>query len=149
MTCIEIDMIQKYIDEEANLEEVALIENHIKQCKACEAKIEIQLKLATRIKKTIDLLTEEAIDMPEFVKPSVHKTRHLVTTRRLVYSVAAACIFLFFLIIFQNKESAVDKIEYIMQLVNYDYNANRTLLEQQMVIEIFDPEGNVSEYFFE
>lgn len=149
MTCIEPDMIQKYIDKEANPEEVALIENHVIQCKTCAAKIEMQLKLATYVKSSVNMLTDETIDIPEFVNPSFNRIKHFITPRKLGYSVAAACILVFFLIIFKTKKTADEKNVYFMQLVEYDYDANRTLLEQQMVIEIIDPEGNVSEYFLE
>ena len=149
MTCISIEMIQKYIDNEVTPEEVALIENHVIQCKTCAAKIKMQLKLATYAKNSINMLADETIDIPEFVNPLLHKKRHIITTRRLVYSVAVACILLFFLIIFKTKGTADEKNVYFMQLVEYDYDANRTLLEQQMIIEIIDPEGKVSEYFFE
>ena len=35
MNCIDEDLIQTYIDEELPPGEVVMIENHLKQCKAC------------------------------------------------------------------------------------------------------------------
>jgi hypothetical protein len=36
-----------------------------------------------------------------------------------------------------------------MQLVENEYDANRTISEQELIIEIIDPEGNLTEYFLE
>jgi predicted anti-sigma-YlaC factor YlaD len=149
MRCIDSDLIQKYIDEELTPEEVVLIEGHIKHCKTCTAKISNQLKLVTSVKDTINLLTEETVDIPEFEILQSHKKMHVITSRRLIYAVAAACITILLLIIFQNKETAAENNEYFMQLVEHEYDANRSLSEQKLIIEIIDPEGNLSEYFLE
>jgi len=149
MRCIDSDLIQKYIDEELTPEEVVLIEDHVKHCKACTAKISNQLKLATRMKDTINLLTEETVDIPEFEIPQSRKKMHAITSRRLIYILAAACITILLLIIFQNKETVVENNEYFMQLVEHEYDANRPVSEQKLIIEIIDPEGNLSEYYLE
>jgi len=149
MRCIDSDLIQKYIDEEVTPEEVVLIEGHIKHCKACTAKISNQLTLVTRMKDTINLLTEDTVDIPEFEIPQSRKKMHAITSRRLIYGVAAACITILLLIIFQNKETVAENNEYFMQLVEYEYDANRTISEQKLIIEIIDPEGNLSEYFLD
>lgn len=149
MRCIDSDLIQKYIDEEVTPEEAVLIEGHIKHCKACTAKISNQRKLVTHVKDTINLLTEEAVDIPEFDIPQSRKKMHALTSRRLIYGVAAACITILLLIIFQNKDTVAENNEYFMQLVEYDYDANRSLSDQKLIIEIIDPEGNLSEYFLE
>ena len=149
MRCIESDLIQKYIDEEVTPEESVLIEGHIKHCEACMAKIRNQRKLVTHVRDTINLLAEETVDIPEFEIPQSRKKMHAITSRRLIYSVAAACIIILLLIIFQNKESVPENNEYFMQLVEHEYDANRSLSEQKLIIEIIDPEGNLSEYFLE
>ena len=149
MKCIDSDLIQKYIDKEVTPEEVVLIEGHIKHCKACKVKISNQLKLITHVKNTINLLTEKTVDIPEFEILQSHKKRHAITSLRLIYSVAAACIIILLLIIFQNKETVDENYEYFMQLVEYEYDANRTLSEQKLIIEIIDSEGNLTEYFLD
>jgi predicted anti-sigma-YlaC factor YlaD len=149
MRCIDSDLIQRYVDEELTKEEATLIEGHIKYCKACEAKISNQRKLATHVKDTINLLTEEAVGIPEFDIPQNREKMHGLTSRRLIYGVAAACITVLLLIIFQNKDTGAENNEYIMQIVEYDYDANRSVSDQKLIIEIIDPEGNLSEYFLE
>ena len=149
MRCIDSDLIQKYIDEELTPEEAVLIEGHIKHCKACTAKISAQLKLATRMKNTINLLTENPIDIPEFEIPQNRKKMHAIASRRHISIVAAACITILLLIIFQNKETVVENNEYYIQLVEHEYDANRSLSDQELIIEFIDPEGNLSEYFLE
>jgi len=149
MRCIDTDLIQRYIDEELTSEEVVLIEGHLKHCKACSAKISNQRRLATHVKDTINQLAEEPVNIPEFEIPQSHKKKHAITSRRIIYGVAAACIIVLVLIIFQNKETEAENNEYFMQLVEYEYDANRSLSEQILIIEIIDPEGNLSEYLLE
>lgn len=144
MRCIDDELIQSYVDDELTPEEVVRIEGHLEHCEACKAKISKQRKLATHVKGTLNLLTEEPIDIPKSPKKI-----HALRSRRLIYGVAAACIAVLLLIIFQNKDTAVENNEYIMQIVEYDYDANRSLSDQELIIEFIDPEGNLSEYFLE
>ena len=149
MRCIDSELIQKYIDEELSPEEAVLIEGHTKHCEACAAKIGNQRKLATHVKDTLNQLTEEAVDIPEFDIPQTRGKTHSFTSKRLFYGVAAACIAILLLIIFQNKDTAAENHEYYMQLVECDYDANRSVSEQELIIEVIDPEGNLSEYLLE
>ena len=149
MRCIDPDQVQKYIDEEVSPEEAVMIEGHIKHCEACAIRIYNQLELATQVKDAINLLTEETIDIPEFKIPESQKKRYAITSKRLIYSVAAACIIIIILIIFQTNARVDENNEYYMQLVEYEYDANRTLSEQKFVIEFIDPNGNLTEYFLE
>ena len=149
MNCIDPDQVQKYIDKEVSPEEAVLIEGHIKHCEACAIRIYNQLELATQVKDAINLLTEETVDIPKFKIPKSQKKWHVITSKRLIYSVAAACIIIIILIIFQTNYRADESNEYYMQLVEYEYDANRTLSEQKLVIEFIDPNGNITEYFLE
>ena len=149
MRCIDPDQVQKYIDEEVSPEEAVVIEDHIKHCEACAIRINNQLELATQVKDAINLLTEETVDIPKFKIPESQKKWHPITSKRLIYSVAAACIIIIILIIFQTNDRVDENNEYYMQLVEYEYDANRTLSEQKLVIEFIDPNGNITEYFLE
>ncbi len=149
MRCIDSDMIQKYIDKELNPEEAVLIEGHMKHCNACAAKISNQRKLVTHVKDSINLLAEGAVDIPEFNIPQSREKDQALRSRRLYYGLAAACITILLLIIFQNKDKGPENNEYLLQFVEQDYDANRCLSDQKLIIEIIDPEGNLSEYFIE
>jgi len=149
MRCIDPDQVQRYIDEEVTPEEAVMIEGHIKHCEACAIRINNQLELATQVKDAINLLTEETVDIPNFKIPESQKKWHAITSKRLIYSVAAACIIIIILIIFQTNDRVDENNEYYMQLVEYEYDANRTLSEQKLVIEFIDPNGNITEYFLE
>lgn len=149
MRCIDPDQIQKYIDQEITPEERVLIEEHIKHCNACAKKISNQLKLASHIKDALNLLLDETAPIPEFEIPSTRRKRHALTSRRLIYSLAAACILTLFIILFPNRETVAEDNEYFMQVVEREYDANRSITEQDLIIEIIDPEGNLTEYFLE
>ena len=62
---------------------------------------------------------------------------------------AAACIITLFIILFPNREPVAEDNEYFMQLVESEYDANRSITEQDLIIEFIDPEGNLTEYFLE
>ena len=149
MRCIDEGLIQKYIDKEVTPEEEVMIKDHLKHCEVCATRTNNQLELVTQVKETMNLLTEETIDIPEFEIPQSRKKMHALTSGRLIYGVAAACIIVLLLIIFQNKETVAENNEYFMQLVEHEYDANRTLSDQELVIEVIDPEGNLTEYYIE
>ena len=149
MSCIDADLIQKYIDVELTPEEVVIIENHLKQCKTCSTEVRKQQKLAAHVKSRLNMLAEEAFDIPEFKIPQLPKKKRTITSRRIIYSVAAACAVILLLIIFPKEESGAENNEFFMQYGEYEYDANRTLSEQELIIEIIDPEGNLTEYQLE
>jgi len=149
MSCINDDIIQKYVDGETTPEEVALIEKHIGNCKKCNEKVENQQRLADSIKKALDLLVEDPVEIPKIAMPSNHIKRRLIIGKRLIYGISAACIILFALFITQNREYRIENEEIIVHSLDWEYDANRTISQQQMVISIIDLEGNITEYFIE
>ena len=149
MRCIDPDQIQKYIDNEVTLEEKVLIKDHLKHCQACATRTNNQLEMATQVKDTINLITKETIEIPEFAIPEKQNKKHAIISRRLIYSVAAACIIILILIIFQPDNRVDENSEYFMQLVEYEYDANRTLSEQELVIEFIEPDGTLTEYYLD
>jgi predicted anti-sigma-YlaC factor YlaD len=147
MSCIHDDIIQKYIDGETNPEEVTLVENHIALCKKCALKIENQRRLATSVKNAINLLAKTSVEIPEFAIPSRHIKKPSLTIRRFSYIITAACILLFVIIITNKKESKsqvkiTPDIDFAM-----DIDANRSISQFPLVINIIDADGNIYEYF--
>jgi predicted anti-sigma-YlaC factor YlaD len=149
MSCINDNIIQKYVDGETTPKEVALIEKHIANCEKCAVKVENQQRLATGVKKAINLLAENTIEIPEIVTTPGPSEKRLLIGKRLIYIISAACILLFVLFITQDKEHGIENEEFIIYSLDWEYDANRTISQQQMVINILDLEGNVTEYLIE
>lgn len=146
MICINDDLIQKYIDGEASLKEVSLIENHIASCNNCVKRIEDQRILSTSLKKAINLLSEDNIEIPIFRNHSKSNKKHFLTTKKLYYIIAAACILLFVIVITQKEEMKNnDEIKIDIGSI-MDVDANRTVSQLPLVISIIDSKGNISEY---
>jgi hypothetical protein len=147
MNCIHDDIIQKYIDREANLEEVTNVENHILNCNKCVIRIENQRKLATNIKKAINLLAKDTIEIPKFEIPTRNIKKHSLTAKRLNYIIAAAC-FLLFVIVITQKKKIKNNDEIIIEIGSVmDVDANRPVSQLPLVISIIDSKGTISEYF--
>jgi hypothetical protein len=147
MSCINDDIIQKYIDREANHEEETLVENHILNCNKCAIRIENQRKLATGIKKAINLLAEDTIEIPKFEIPAKNIKKHSLTAKRLYYIIAAACVLLFVIVFNQEKRMKNDD-EIIMEIGSVmDVDANRPLSQLPLVISTIDSKGNITEYY--
>jgi predicted anti-sigma-YlaC factor YlaD len=149
MSCINDDIIQKYVDGETTPEEVALIEKHIVNCEKCTEKVENQRRLADSIKKALDLLVEDPVEIPMIRATPSQSRKRLIPGKKLIYSLSAACILIFVLFITQNKKHRIENEEIIVHSLDWEYDANRTITQQQMVINIIDLEGNVTEYFIE
>jgi len=146
MICINDDIIQKYIDGEATPDEVSLIENHIAACNNCVIRIENQRKLSTYIKKAIPLLSKDTLEVPKFEIPTKNIKKHLLTPKRLYYTIAAACVLLFIIVITQKKEIKNDDEIKIDIGSIMDVDANRTVSQLPLVISIIDSKGKISEY---
>ncbi|MCJ7447766.1 MAG: zf-HC2 domain-containing protein [Bacteroidales bacterium] len=147
MSCIHDDIIQKYVDGETNPEEVTLVENHIATCKKCRLKIENQRRLAISVKKTINLLAIDPNEIPKFAIPSRHIKKASLTTKRISYIIAAACILLFVIIISQKMKIKKQDEILIENGFAMEVNANLPVSQFPLVINIIDPNGNISEYF--
>ena len=146
MICIYDDIIQKYIDGEASPDEVSFIENHIASCNNCVIRIENQRRLSTYVKEAINLLSKDTIEVPKFEIRSKNIKKHFLTPKRLYYTIAAACVLLFVLVITQRKEIKNDDEIKIDIGSIMDVDANRTVSQLPSVISVIDSEGNISEY---
>ncbi len=149
MICIDDDIIQKYIDGEATPFEVSLVENHIVSCNKCVIRIENQRRLSTNIKRAINLLSKDSIEVPKFEIHTRNIKNHSLTPKTLHYIIAAACILLFVIAITQKKEMKTDD-EILIELGSVvDVDANRPVSKLPLVISKIDSNGNISEYFIE
>jgi predicted anti-sigma-YlaC factor YlaD len=148
MSCIGKDMIQKYIDGEVTAEERALVDNHSKDCVTCSQQIIHQEQMAEAIKKSIDLLSAEDKEIPTFKhKGLTTAKKHFFSGRTIVYSISAACLLVFFLMIcLKENVSVIRKQVTVVHCLGADIDANRPLAEQPIVINIIDVNGKVTEY---
>jgi hypothetical protein len=143
MICLDDEAFQLYIDGEVPPEEVKSIEKHIADCESCALKVENQRRLADGVKKAIDLLAEEDINIPDLSKKGLN------TRRRLIYLAAAACIILFVLFIPKNKKDEIQKEAIIFHSLDWDYDANKTVSQQPMVIHFIDVDGEIIKYYID
>ncbi|MGZ2371224.1 zf-HC2 domain-containing protein [Ancylomarina sp. YFZ004] len=149
MSCITNELIQKYIDDETNLEESIFVKHHLANCEFCESKLIAQQNLAIDIKSTLNLLTENTINIPPMILPLQVNKRRLVLKRRLIYAMSAACILLFFVMIFPiNRDLKQNEIS-MLQSSDEDYDANLPFSQQKMIINVVDPTGKVTEFHVE
>jgi hypothetical protein len=148
MSCIRKSIIQKYIDGEASPIEFIHVERHTAVCEKCAAKLTHQQQLAYGAKKALNLLSEETLPVPAMVLPVNHDKKRVFTIRRLAQMAIAACVLLFIIVIIQKKEPE-KQAEIILIEPGFapEFDANRPVSQQQIVITIIDTEGNKSEYF--
>jgi predicted anti-sigma-YlaC factor YlaD len=148
MSCIKKDLIQKYIDGETSPAELIQVENHIAECEKCAARTDHQKRLAQRVRITLNRLSEETIHVPSIIMPAKPVKNRLITVRRFIQLAAAVCILLFIIIISQRKEPE-KHAEIILTEPGFapEFDANRPVSQQQIVITIINSEGNKSEYF--
>lgn len=149
MSCITNELIQKYIDDEISLEESVSVKQHLANCEFCESKLIAQQNLVIDIKSTLNLLTENTIDIPPMVLPFQVNRRRLVLKRRLVYALSAACVLLFFVMIFPTNRDLKQNEISMLQSFDEDYDANLPFSQQKMIINVVDPTGKVIEFHVE
>ena len=149
MSCITNELIQKYIDGETNLEERVFVKNHLTSCESCESKLIAQRKRVIDIKNTLNLLTENTIEIPPMILPLQVNKRRLVLKRRLIYALSAACVLLFFVMIFPTNRDLKQNGISMLQSFDEDYDANLPISQQKMIINVVDPTGKVTEFYVE
>jgi len=147
MNCIKDYIIQKYIDGEASHSEVLLIENHTITCAKCAEKVNNQRRLAESIKKGINLLEIDTVEIPGFLIPSKTINSNSISNRRLFYIIAAASV-LMFLFVIRPKNDTIRQQENSIELgYSMEVDANRPVSKLPMIINMIDSKGNVTEYF--
>jgi len=144
MKCINDDLIQKYIDSEATSDEINYIENHISLCSKCAKIIDKQRKLSIDIKKNINLSysNKSLISIPEFTyNPIINTRRKNINIKKYIYAASVACIFFLIFLLIPKKEQ--EKNIVFLYNIAGEFDANKTISQQEMVLTIIDSDGNI------
>ena len=148
MNCIKKERIQKYIDGETTPRETARVNEHAKACEQCTWQINHQRKLATEIKRAVNLLAEEPMAIPMLRKTDATAVNtQFLTRRRIIYSISAACILVFCIVICRKENESVTRNQVtVVHCLSSEIDANRPITEQPIVINVIDASGKVTEY---
>ena len=144
MTCIDERLLQKYIDGECNKDEVIVVKKHISDCSVCLQKLAEKEKVSAEIKRAINTLEIENIEIPVFNYTKSTSGRN--NFKLIIYSLVAACILLFVLLFVDRKNDFHQKEIIIVQSIPREVDANRPAGEQELIIEVYDGKGHRSEY---
>jgi len=147
MNCIKDYIIQKYIDGEASQSEILLVENHTITCEKCAEKVDYQRRLAELIKKGINLLEIDSVEIPGFFIPSKTINSKPSSNRILFYIVAAASVLVFMFVIRPKIETSRQQENSVELGYTMEVDANLPVSKLPMIINMIDSEGNVTEYF--
>ena len=145
MKHIDDELIQKYIDNEASREEVDYIDVHLLSCTGCKKTVDEQRKFADELRGLINSLSEEEIEIPEFNKPKKNRIKRRQTM--FLWSVGAASVACVLAFLFLNTEvKNTDDYKNLFYNTEHEFDANRSVLQQDIVIKVIDSEGRISEY---
>lgn len=145
MSCIREETIQKYIDGETTARENSIIERHLSICEICKNKVENQRRLAFGLKNAIHLLENDATEIP-IISPTLKIKNPISTGKKIIYfSAVAASLLLFALVISRQENAPIQDDLIITAAFEDEYDANRTISQQSLVLNIIDSEGNVTE----
>ena len=148
MNCIKPELIQKYIDKAASEEEIVIVKTHLTVCQKCTARLTEMQHRSERIKKAMNLLACEDITIPGFIKPRTSLRIRAVTQRkRLIFSLSAACVLIciVMVILFYQKPQPQQEIV-VIHSCDQEINANKTVTQQEMVIQVIGNDGKITEY---
>ena len=146
MNCIDSIYLQKYIDNECSENEKAFVEKHLNECNVCSAQYQKQVEENARIKSALNTLNIRSQGTPVFKKPT-HKTKSYRIKKYIIYSLSAACLLLFVLLFVDKKPDNTQN-----QLVftnNQEFDSNKPITEQPLMISIVDADGNCSEFYLQ
>lgn len=149
MNCIANDLIQRYIDNEANSDECVKVRAHVASCEFCRNKLQTQKSLSIDLKNALNLLTKNTIEIPPMPMPVQVNRRRSVLRMRLAYALAAACVLICFVMIFPKHEKINQDEIRMLQAIDEEFDANLPVSEQKMVINVVDPTGKITEFYLD
>lgn len=123
--------IQSYIDNELPESEKKRIETHLEECLVCRQKVESQRTFSEKMKKSLEILTPNEVEVPEFsfgraTRPEVNVNRIV-----LISSLATACSIALIAVLI-NLLSKPKPTDYIFDFYTIeDYDANKPFAEQE------------------
>lgn len=151
MNCIDEDLIQRYIDEEVEVEEGRRVTRHLAVCPDCAKLVAERRQWALSMKRMIQEVADEPVVVPPFAAPA--KSVSLRSFRkRLVLVLSAACLLAFFVLHWNHPSAEKPSIEdelTILQHSDWSVDANQPFSKQGLQINLIDPEGNVTGYVLE
>ena len=147
MKHLDEELIQKYIDNEASQEEMVYIEEHLLNCVVCRNAVDEQRKLAAEILDAINFLGEEVVEIPVFEWPIKERdAKKRIMLRWSLCATSAACILFFIIFMLKpEKETPVDSATFLYN-TEKEYDANRSISQQDITVKMIEPEGNISEF---
>lgn len=145
MTCIKPELIQKYIDRETTAHESLFIEEHLKNCATCRQKVEARRNLAQLVVNTVNNLVKEHESVPAFVPVRKIPGGRFWDKRRIIYGLSAACVLLLIMVTVIRTRTRERWHVNIVNTIGPDVDANKPITKQDMIINIIDQEGNVTE----
>ena len=165
MKCIDDELIQKYIDNEVSLEDAANIDEHLLSCAECRYAVDKQKKLVGEVRDVINLFQVDAIEIPTFnipvkdskeVRPvkdvriklpviGERKNRRAFLRWSLI-AVSAACILVCVLFTLRPEKNTPIDPDILLYGAENEFDANRSISQQDIVVKMVDSEGNIYEY---
>ncbi len=146
MNCIKTDLIQKYIDRAATVKEADTVEKHIAVCRECSARLTELRHRADEVKKALNILVNNEVSIPGFIASvGKTKTREAKRIKRYVFSLFAASVLIFLvmaIVITLNTRTQQQMV--VVHTVDREINANHTVTEQLVEINIIDANGKVT-----
>jgi predicted anti-sigma-YlaC factor YlaD len=148
MNCIKSELIQKYIDKAASEEEMVMVKTHLAICPECTAQLTEMHQRSERIKKAMNLLVSDDKTVPGFIKPMKSlQIREVTQRKRLISSLSAACVLIciVMVILFSSKTRPQQEIV-VIHSCDQEINANKTVTQQEMEIQVIDNDGKITQY---
>lgn len=150
MNCINNEIIQKYIDNEATSEEILFVDKHVSECKHCAKIINEKRILAETIKYSINKLVDEDIEIPSFMPPVIVKKQRKLSTRKFAIAFAAAAVIVFAIVVIPTDNIENQNTQIITDNYYWETDANSAdALQPCMSVVITDADGNVKKYYIE
>ena len=124
--------IQSYIDNELPESERKAIASHLEECLSCKQKVESQRAFADKLKKSLDTLAPDNIEVPEFSFRRTTRPEVNVTRIAIISSLATACaIGLIILVLNLLSKPKPNPADFIFDYYTIeDYDANKPFAEQ-------------------
>ena len=124
--------IQSYIDNELPESERKEIESHFEKCPSCKQKVETQRAFSDKLKKSLETLAPDDIEVPEFSFGNPTRDKVNIARIAMISSLSTACaIALVMIVVNLLSKPKSTPADFIFDYYTIeDYDANKPFAEQ-------------------
>lgn len=145
--CVSEEVLQQFIDRELEQRESVLVEKHLSTCENCQQVIKKKRLLIDNLKNALNLIDEGKAKIPELDLNKTKVVDFKDKKRSYWWSAAALILVLISIFLIKNTNEPDVNLEYVLQDMDNEIDANKPWHDQSTTIYILNESGEIIDKF--